>query len=534
MNKNYPQKQLFLNSKPHYNLRNPKSDKPSSIYLIINIDGKQYKVPTGVKILPFHWVKKEYKAMISSGLSELENVNNMVVNKKIIEYNLLYSSLIDYLCNHIEEINNPLNAIQTVFGMKKRTVKKEKISATLLTALRNHKMSESSYDIFYGQLKEFFEWLDNNHSNISLDELTNEIFKGYKEYLFNKKITHKVTSEKVCAQNNTVLAKLENIITIIGYIEDREELCVKLKRVTKDIKTFKQEENQVFIDDNEIEIIYNLNLEGEEEQARDLFIFQLSSCQRYSDIYKLCGTDLKEYINGDTISIVQKKTKAKVSFPVNDKAKSVLEKYNYVLPKLTNDKINKLLKKICKKANLKEVIHCVELRGGDTYEYDAEKWQLIGTHTTRRTFISNAIKDNVDTSIIRKISGHKSATAFERYNRIDADDAVQALLKARNTSKTSGNGSGIASNDNGGTTTHNNDNKALQSEIKLVLAMFDVPSYEWIEVNDIEELYRLLIVNETKICDKVGCNYSVLKELFNDKNISLKEKVEVIKGMLNK
>lgn len=533
MNKIYPQKQLFLNSKPHYNLRNPKSDKPSTIYLIINIGGKQYKIPTGVKILPLHWNKKKYEGMISSSLSELDNMNNLMVNKKIIEYNLLFSKLIDYLCNNIEEIDKPITSIEKIFGLEKR-VKKERISATLLTALRNHNMSSASYDIFYGQLKEFLDWLKDKKYDIALDDLTTDIYKGYKEFLFNKKITHKITGESVCAENNTVLAKLKNIITIIGYLDDKEELCGKLKKVLKDIKTFKQEENQVFIDDNEIEAIYNLKLEGREEKARDIFIFQLSSCQRYSDIYKLCGIDLKESINNDIICVTQKKTKAKVSFPINDKAKSVLEKYGYVLPKISNDKINLLLKEVCKKAKLNTIHHCVELRGGDTYEYDAEKWQLIGTHTTRRTFISNAIKENIDTSIIRKISGHKSATAFERYNRIDANDAVEALLKARNTSKSSGNTPSCPSNDNTEQSINDNDNKALQSEIKLVLAMFDVPSYEWIEVNDIEELYRLLIVNETKICDKVGCDYSVLKELFNDKNLTLKEKVMVVKGMLNK
>lgn len=517
-------------AKPHFNLRDPKGVKPTPLYLVFRIKEKQHKIPLGVKVIPAQWDKKAKKAMISSSLSEMENRNNFIANNKISEFLLVYNNFLQYICNQNEfEIKE---CIEKFFGMKKKA-KTEKISATLLTALRNHNMSESSYEIFYGMLTEFLDWLKEKKYDISIDELTVEIFKEYKDYLFNKKITHKITGEKVFAQNNTVLSKLENIVTIIGYLEDKEELCAKLKKINKGIKTFKQEENQVFIDDNEIEIIYNLELEGKEELARDIFIFQLSSCQRYSDIYKLCGIDLKEFINGDMISVVQKKTKAKVSFPINDKAKSVLEKYGYVLPKLKNDYINRWIKRICKKAKLNEIIHCVELRGGGTYEFDAEKWQLVGTHTTRRTFISNALKDNVEASVIRKISGHKSMSAFERYNRISAEDAVETFLKAKNTATTSNNTSGSNDNSNGETTIHNTDNKALQTEIKLVLSMFDIPAVEWIEIDDIEELYRLLIVNETKICDKAGCDYKVLKDLFNDKNISLKEKVEVIKHMLN-
>lgn len=523
MNKFKSQDWSFL-AKPHFNLRNPKGVKPSPLYLVFRIKERQFKISVGVKVIPTQWNKKEGRAMISASLSEIENRNNFITNNKISEILLVYNDFLNYLCTQ----NNPniKECVEKFFEMNKRNTKKERISATLLTALRNHNMSSASYDIFYGQLKEFLDWLKDKKYDIALDDLTTDIYKGYKEFLFNKKITHKITGESVCAENNTVLAKLKNIITIIGYLDDKEELCGKLKKVLKDIKTFKQEENQVFIDDNEIEAIYNLKLEGREEKARDIFIFQLSSCQRYSDIYKLCGIDLKESINNDIICVTQKKTKAKVSFPINDKAKSVLEKYGYVLPKISNDKINLLLKEVCKKAKLNTIHHCVELRGGDTYEYDAEKWQLIGTHTTRRTFISNAIKDNIDTSIIRKISGHKSATAFERYNRIDADDAVEALLKARNTSKTSGNGSGNVPNDNGGTTTHNE-----LEECRKVLFFLGASPVEVYQDDDIERIHRLIFSFENVIAEKCGVDYKFLKELFNSDRPFI-DKLEVIQNML--
>lgn len=518
--------QVFLGSKPHYNLRTPKGVKPSAVYLIININGKQYKVSCGVKVNPSHWIKKEYRAMVSSCLSELENVNNLIVNKKIVEYNTLYVNLINYLCNHIDEIENPLNAIQTTFNMKKK-VKKEKISATLLTALRNHKMSQESYDIFYGQLKEFIDWIGKNYPELSLFELSNDIYSGYKSYLFDKKITHKITGESVKAENNTVLAKLKNIITIIGYMEGTEELCAKLKRTFKDIKTFKQQENQVYLDDSEIERIYNLDLEGEEDIARDLFIFQLSSGQRFSDIKKLSGVNLLDYVSDDMISITQKKTKAKVSFPIDEKAKSVLKKYNYVLPSMQLKDINRLIKKVCEKANIVEICHCVELRGGDTYEYDVEKFKLIGSHTTRRSFISNAIKENIEASIIRKISGHKTDSAFERYNRIDSEDAVKAMLKAKNAPQTSGNGSGTASN----TSNEQSINNDLE-ESRKVLFYLGASAVEVYQDDDIERIHRLIFSYENVIAEKCGVDYKFLKDLFNSDRPFI-DKIKIIQSLLN-
>ena len=77
-------KQIFVNEITcHFNLREPKSPKPTYIYFIVCIDGKQMKFSTGVKIYPNQWNKKKQEAFISFRLSELDNRNNQIVNEKI-------------------------------------------------------------------------------------------------------------------------------------------------------------------------------------------------------------------------------------------------------------------------------------------------------------------------------------------------------------------------------------------------------------------------------------------------------------------
>lgn len=54
------EKQTFANEMTcHFNLREPKSQRPTNIYCIVCIDGKQMKFPTGVKIYPEQWNKKK-------------------------------------------------------------------------------------------------------------------------------------------------------------------------------------------------------------------------------------------------------------------------------------------------------------------------------------------------------------------------------------------------------------------------------------------------------------------------------------------
>lgn len=525
----------FFTTKAHVNLRQPNGTKPTPLYLVFKLGNKQHKVSLGVKVIPNHWNGKINKALISANLTEIENKNNFIVNKKVNDGFLAYSNLIDYLCSHTEEINDPTKAIKTIFTMATKTAKKEKLSATLYKALRGGNVAESSYNRYNGILKEFLEWVDKNHKDLTIDDLTKDILKEYMDYLFNQTTTHKITHQKVKPENNTIINKIKVILVIIHYL-DNDELYNQLHNVTKGIKTHNQDENQIYLTEDEIQRIYDLKLEGKEEIARDLFIFQLSSGQRYSDIEKLSGKSLKEYIKGDIVAIAQQKTKTKVAFPIDDKAKAILEKYDYTLPQMTTQNVNKHLKKIGEKAELNTPCNNVELRGGDVYEYTCAKWQLLTTHCSRRSFISNAIKQNIDSSIIRKVSGHKSLNAFNKYNRINSEEAVEAMQKAMgkaeetNTPKTSGNTSRNAGNQ----ANDNNTNNDKVNEYKRVLSILEIPPYQWIDLNDEEELFRLIHDAEKRIHDNYGIDYKKLKDIFNNIDLTMGDKVEAIKELIQK
>ncbi len=59
--------QVFINEivKANFNLRQPKSERPTNIYLmIVRINQKQAKLSTGVKVYPEHWNIKKNKKRI--------------------------------------------------------------------------------------------------------------------------------------------------------------------------------------------------------------------------------------------------------------------------------------------------------------------------------------------------------------------------------------------------------------------------------------------------------------------------------------
>jgi site-specific recombinase XerD len=48
-----------------------------------------------------------------------------------------------------------------------------------------------------------------------------------------------------------------------------------------------------------------------------------------------------------------------------------------------------------------------------------KKWELISSHTARRSFITNAVKRDANLQYIKRASGHKSGSSFDKYVLLD-------------------------------------------------------------------------------------------------------------------
>lgn len=82
----------FINEmQARFNLRQPKANKPTNIYLVVRINGKQLKLAT-VKVYPEHWNKEKQEAYVSFRLPELDNRNNEIANNKINELKVSFQS----------------------------------------------------------------------------------------------------------------------------------------------------------------------------------------------------------------------------------------------------------------------------------------------------------------------------------------------------------------------------------------------------------------------------------------------------------
>ena len=431
--------QVFINEivKASFNLCQPKSKRPINIYLIVRINQKQAKLSTGVKVYPDQWNIKKQEAYISCRLTESDNINNTITNKKLLELRNQFEEFKRYLCDNPNKLENCWNILREYIYKDSDMRRSKKINAIhwLRNAIANDKTIKTSgerkgastMEMYQGQLKSFDTFLkETDKGIIGFEDINLGLIKEYETYLFNRTVKKGKTTS-----TNTVANKCVQLIGIIKRAEAYNLIDIhesKLDRYAKP-KSRQGNENEIYLSEDDINKIYSLKLSGKEEIVRDLFVLQCWTGQRFSDIQSLNKGIIKNTTNGQVLEIVQTKKTHRVTIPLFPITTEILRKYNFDLPTTAKNTTLNYLKKIGLKAGLTEEHIVTEDRGGKVTNSIKQRWELIGTHTARRSYISNMLKRGYDSHLLMKITGHTTEEAFKRYVKISSGDVASLILK---------------------------------------------------------------------------------------------------------
>lgn len=154
------------------------------------------------------------------------------------------------------------------------------------------------------------------------------------------------------------------------------------------------------------------------ERVRDMFVLCCNLGQRFSDMIRIDKTCFDRNI----FTILQQKTGVHAKVDIErmsidrNTTYKILEKYNYKAPLTTDISCyDKYLKELLQYVGFDEQVKQeTKINGHIEVSYEP-KWKLIGSHTARRTFATNNLLKGIKTSEIRRATGHKSESAFEKY-----------------------------------------------------------------------------------------------------------------------
>ena len=97
-------KELTLN----FNLRKPTSKRPTNVYAVVKVCGKQLKIPTTVKINAYLWDSKKQVPMLLNSMSDAERDNAKRVFSII---NSFQSAFSDYYCYFYQNFQEPFKLL---------------------------------------------------------------------------------------------------------------------------------------------------------------------------------------------------------------------------------------------------------------------------------------------------------------------------------------------------------------------------------------------------------------------------------------
>ena len=200
----------------------------------------------------------------------------------------------------------------------------------------------------------------------------------------------------------------------------------------KNFKVVEEETDAIYLNEKELEAIYKLDLskDKELEEIRDIFIVGCYTGLRYSDLSTLSSEHI-DHINGN-INIKQRKVHKAVVIPMIDYVPDILKKYDYELPKVTGYKFNERVKELGQMIKLTQKVEIVRKKGNNRITEVSKKYELISSHTCRRSFCTNMYLSGFPAEELMKISGHKSPAAFMRYIKVDNFQAANRLKELRN------------------------------------------------------------------------------------------------------
>lgn len=358
-----------------------------------------------VKTQPEHWNEKTHR---------------IKAPKKTKEYNFYieYNKILDDFESRTKGIIRHYLLSETIPSKKELVAKIESNAKITLTneffpsfqefidTSKNQKAERTikGYITFRNFLKDFEEYED---SIINFDSITNILFEKLRDYAFD---------EKRIATN--YFSKLVGILkTFMKWAEERgyHQNNAYTKFIAKEHET-----EVIYLTMEELMKLYNNDFKNQRlSQVRDVYCFGCFTGLRYSDLKKLKISNIFE----NSIKLNIQKTKAiDHTIPLNNFAKKILSRYidtiQEPLPIISSQKFNKYIKECAKIVGIDTPTTTTRYIGQKRIDKTVPKYELITSHTARKTFVTNSLILGMNQMVVRNITGHKKEETFKKYVKI--------------------------------------------------------------------------------------------------------------------
>ena len=437
-------------------IRSKQPEGEAMLYTRIKIDGKSKWINLQLPVDIKKWRE------VSTSLKKQTNyLDRLGYSKKIADIEFAIKELRQRNCLTEEAINETI--LNTVLAETRERIKKhdelqqyisDKQNKSVKTWIKDYiaKIVSGEARTFNGEryapnsirnwkqfLRIFLDFCKTTH-DFCWEEINQSLVNKYMSFL----------EEKGYAKS--AIDRFINCFKTLIGVAEREDIHNNYKaRGLFRHATVKDHEKTtaIYLTKEELEGLYNMELVGLEEEVRDAFLIACYTGQRHSDFSQLKTSCFDTIFDGKmVIRKVQTKTTTQVVIPILDNnLKIILEKYNYKVPEIGDIVMNRYLKRIGEKLShtVKSLAKDVktiltkdereaEMSKKKTFRRDEDgnvikyKWELIVTHTGRRTCATNMyLSRKYTTREMMLVTGHKKEENFMKYIKLSLDEEAHKL-----------------------------------------------------------------------------------------------------------
>jgi integrase len=370
------------------------SGRKGKIDLRITHNKVQKFVSTGIAVYPKEW--NERKELVVN-VGEAMELNNILISLKQKAFKIISDMM------ERDEID--INAIPKLLKARRVDISFLEYILTRAEKKAVSDYTKKAYHVFYSRfeawggmkyfsdvsekgIRDFDEYLHKVRWTVT-DRFGNEVEKGY--------------SQASIGSMHKNLKAFINDAVVDGFIKENPYSARRI-RIDKGGTRIDQ-----FLTKEEIGRIESAGMPTRSlTEARDLFLLQCYSGLSYVDLMAYDFTQCRNAKDYAVFSGVRSKTGTIFTFVLTPKAKAILQRYDYVMPKLPNQKYNVKLKLIADAAGIDK---------------------NVTTHDARRSCGYMLLNAGVPIAVVSRVLGHSSVRQTEAaYARL-LDDTIADEIK---------------------------------------------------------------------------------------------------------
>jgi Phage integrase SAM-like domain/Phage integrase family len=399
--------------------------KTTSVYLRYRQmkDGKRadLKYFPGITVDRDNWLQKKQRVR--------ENSNEDIeTNKKLVKIKKVVESIVDNFDIFALDNKKFEKIIEDSLKNRKKPVRTSFFA--YCEQFFQEKKDESGYDrtkniqTTIRKLREF-------SPKLAFEEVTDQFYREFVKHLRDKQYAENYVSKQI--------TNLRRIMT--QATKDKINTCLDFR----EFKRKNEEVYNVYLSEQEVENIYNLQLvftgdfkedykryindevpDWSDKQFSQALRLRVKAMDRARKIFVIgCWTGLRceNYLNidpaiqvdpsGKFLQAIANKNGPRLLIPLHRIVSEIIA--DGWPETISGNKLNDHVKTLGRLAGIKEKVMFARTEGGTRITHVKMKYEMITSHTARRSFATNLFMRDVPAHVIRAVTGHKSEREFLKY-----------------------------------------------------------------------------------------------------------------------